>query len=76
LKKMERIIVKYIYLIVLASLMAGCTGVVTGHQYTAEDVTRAREAYIKIRDAYGVIEAEKKRIESDGFATTNSKQTN
>ena len=56
--------------------MAGCTGVVTGHQYTAEDVTRAREAYIKIRDAYGVIEAEKKRIESDGFATTNSKQTN
>ena len=58
-----------------ALLISGCTGIVTGHQYTAEDVTRAREAYIKIRDAYGVIEAEKKRIESDGFAITDSKTT-
>lgn len=65
--------------IVLSSLLvlmfSACTGIVTGHQYTAEDVKKAKEAYLKIRDAYGVIEAEKKRIDRDGFAVTPSPTT-
>ena len=70
-----RIALHIIASIALYSLIfSGCTGIVTGHTYTAQDVINAKEAYIKIRDAYGVIEAEKKRIDSDGFATTPIKE--
>ena len=64
-----------ILLVSLVIMFSGCTGIITGHNYTAQDVANAKEAYIKIRDAYGVIEAEKKRIDSDGFATTPIKET-
>lgn len=57
-------------LIVLAVVvgLSGCTGVVTGHQYTLEDVQKAEKAYIKAKEAYGIIEKEKNRIDAEGFS--------
>ena len=32
--------------------LTGCTGAISGHQYTLSDVKKAEEAYVKIKSAY------------------------
>ena len=39
-------------LCVVGLLFSGCTGIVTGHQYTLEDVEKAEKAYIKVKEEY------------------------
>ena len=38
--------------VVLVCMLSGCTGIVTGHQYTLEDVEKAEKAYLKVKDEY------------------------
>ena len=43
---------KLISSILLIGCLSGCTGIVTGHQYTIEDVEKSEKAYLKVKDEY------------------------
>jgi PBP1b-binding outer membrane lipoprotein LpoB len=44
---------QFVVMAILSILLwTGCTGVITGHQYTAEDLRTAEEVYLKAKESY------------------------
>lgn len=43
---------KLLVFIAIVGALSGCTGIVSGHNYTLSDVQKAEEAYKKVKSAY------------------------
>jgi len=65
---------KVILGLVAVMAMTGCTGVLTGHKYSMDDIEKAKEMYSdasekynKVKAEYNVIKEERERLRKLGF---------